>query len=117
VRYIHDVTIASGTSLNVFRDGGGEDLNLDHHRTAPMGNLFTNLNMGQGTRPFASGGRKDRGAYSGRGNTYWNLKRDSGGPLLLPDCDFGPLLNFVGAFGGNGVSAGLGWGWRWGLPS
>ena len=28
-------------------------------------NLFTNLNMGWGTRPFASGGRGDRGAHAG----------------------------------------------------
>ena len=43
----------------------GVDLNLDHHRTAPWGNLFTNLHLGCGTRPFASGGKKTRGAYSG----------------------------------------------------
>lgn len=29
---IHDVTVASGASMNVFRGGRGVDLNLDHHR-------------------------------------------------------------------------------------
>lgn len=42
---------------------------LSHHMTprstAPWANLFTNMNMGYGTRPFASGGRGDRGAHSG----------------------------------------------------
>ena len=31
----------------------------------PHNHLFTNLNMGRGSRPFASGGAKDRGSHSG----------------------------------------------------
>jgi hypothetical protein len=62
---IHDVTVTSGSSLNVVQNCRGKNLNLDMHRTAPFNNLFTNINMGAGTRPFASGGRADRGAYSG----------------------------------------------------
>lgn len=102
--YIHDVTVTSGSSLNVIMDGKGVDLNLDHHRTAPWGNLFTNLHLGCGTRPFASGGKKTRGAYSGILNTYYNLRRDPGldnkTRVPLPECAFGALLNFVGPFGG-----------------
>ena len=41
------------------------DLNIDCHRTAPWANLFTVLSLGLGTRPFASGGRSDRGAHAG----------------------------------------------------
>lgn len=42
---------------------------------------------------------------AGRGNTYWNLTSRSGAPLQLPTCGFGPLLNFVGNFAGDKVSA------------
>lgn len=31
----------------------------------PMANLFTNINLGRGTRAFQSSGRKDRGAHTG----------------------------------------------------
>lgn len=98
--FIHDITISDAASMNVVADSAGWNLNLDHHRTAPSLNLFTNLNMGVGTRPFASGGRSDRGAHSGRGNVYWGLHTKSGRPMGLPDCGFGPMLNFVGPFVG-----------------
>lgn len=98
--FIHDITVASSASMNVVQDSAGFNLNIDHHRTAPFSNLFTNLNMGHGTRPFQSGGRGDRGAHAGRGNTYWLLRSASGSPLVLPPCDFGPILNFVGPYQG-----------------
>ncbi|KAL4457386.1 hypothetical protein ABPG75_012251 [Micractinium tetrahymenae] len=98
--FIHDITIASSASMNVVQESAGFNLNIDHHRTAPFANLFTNLNMGYATRPFESGGRGDRGAHSGRGNTYWLLRSASGRPLVLPSCDFGPILNFVGPYQG-----------------
>ena len=37
---IHDITVASGATLNVFNDGYGVDLNLDHHRAGPYGELI-----------------------------------------------------------------------------
>lgn len=37
---------------------------------------------------------------AGRGNTYWLLRSASGSPLVLPPCDFGPILNFVGPYQG-----------------
>ncbi|PSC69079.1 band 7 [Micractinium conductrix] len=98
--FIHDISIASAASMNVVTESNGFNLNIDHHRTAPFANLFTNLNMGWGTRPFASGGRGDRGAHAGRGNTFWRLHSASGRPLYLPGCDFGPILNFVGNYQG-----------------
>lgn len=60
-------------------------------------NLFSNVDMGAGTRPFASGGAENRGAHSGANNTFWNLYGDK--QLALPPCDYGPLLTFVGDFG------------------
>lgn len=99
--YIHDYTVASSSSMNVLQDSSGRDLNLDHHRTAPFLNLFSNLNVGLGTRPFESGGKQSRGAHSGRGNTYWNLHSQSGRALNLPGCQFGPFLTFVGRYKGS----------------
>jgi hypothetical protein len=34
----------------------GIDINLDHHRSAPYSNLFTNLYLGWGSRAFAASG-------------------------------------------------------------
>lgn len=106
-RYIHDLTLASGASLNVLSDGGGVDCNIDLHRAAPHGNLFTDLNLGLGARPFASGGRSDRGAHSGRLNTFWNVRAGSGAALALPPCDFGPLLGFFGSYRGDACASKL----------
>lgn len=60
-------------------------------------NLFSNINFGAGTRPFASGGAGGRGAHSGANNTFWNLYASR--QLALPDCSYGPMLTFVGNFG------------------
>ncbi|PRW56123.1 band 7 [Chlorella sorokiniana] len=106
--FIHDLTVSSSSSMNVFVDCAGFNLNLDHHRTAPFSNLFTNLNHGYGTRAWASGGRSDRGAHSGRNNVYWGLRAANGHSLAMPACDFGPYLSFVGNYAG-GQCPKFGW--------
>ena len=58
---IHDVSVQSGAMLNVVTRGRGQDVNLDHHRQAPFANLFTDYDMGFGTRPFGSAGASPRG--------------------------------------------------------
>jgi hypothetical protein len=60
-----------------------------------MANLFSDISLGRCTRAFKSGGRRDRGAHTGRGATFWNLRCDAGKPVPLPSCDFGPNLSFV----------------------
>ena len=35
---------------------------------------------------------------------YWGLRAASGRPLVMPTCDFGPYLNFVGNYAGLPVS-------------
>ncbi|EFN59697.1 hypothetical protein CHLNCDRAFT_133242 [Chlorella variabilis] len=68
---IHDVSVQSGAMLNVVTRGRGQDVNLDHHRQAPFANLFTDYDMGFGTRPFGSAGASPRGAHSGgAGGTF-----------------------------------------------
>ena len=93
--FLHDVSIEWYTHGNVISDGSGSDLNLDHHRGAAFGNLFTNLQLGKGNRPFASSGAHGRGPHAGAHNTYWNLKSEN--CWVVPDADFGHFLTFAGA--------------------
>lgn len=64
-KWIHDLSVAYGASLNAFTAGRGLDLNVDHHRAGPWANLFTNINVGCGSRPFFSSGRQGKGAHAG----------------------------------------------------
>lgn len=60
--------------------------------------MRTRLNLGAGTRPFASGGTAPlRMPHSGARTVLWNVTaaRD----LALPPGDFGPVLTFVGVRG------------------
>ena len=92
--FIHDLTV-SHCAGNVFSDGRGEDLSLDHHRRAPYENLFTNLNVGKGSRIWQCGGGPDLGAHCGARGTFWNIQSDH--PVALPNKNFGPWsLNLVG---------------------
>lgn len=93
--FLHDVSIEWYTHGNVISDGSGSDLNLDHHRGAAFGNLFTNLHLGKGSRPFASSGAHGRGPHAGAHNTYWNIISDN--CWTLPDADFGHALVLAGA--------------------
>jgi Pectate lyase superfamily protein len=93
-KFVHDISVEWYALHTVFANGRGVDLNMDHHREANYSSLFSNLDLGAGTRPFNSGGSGDRGAHSGAYSTFWNLH--AAGPLRLPPADFGPLLNFIG---------------------
>jgi hypothetical protein len=102
-KFVHDISVEWYALHTVFANGGGVDLNMDHHREANYSSLFSNLDCGAGTRPFNSGGSGDRGAHSGAYSTFWNIHatgidhvNSSTQPLQLPPRDFGPLLNFIG---------------------
>jgi hypothetical protein len=91
----HDVSVSETTYGNVFRNGFGEDLCFDHHKTGPWGNLFTNLRTGKASRPFFSGGGANRGPYHGGAfNTLWNVQGEDA--MRLPPLDFAPSMNFIG---------------------
>lgn len=93
-KFIHDLTV-SHCAGNVFSDGRGMDLSLDHHRRAPYENLFTNLHVGKGTRIWRCGGGQELGAHCGARGTFWNIRSDR--PVTPPDKNFGPWsLNLVG---------------------
>jgi Pectate lyase superfamily protein len=91
--FVHDLTAEGGTT-SVFSSGKGLNVNLDHHRDAPYGILFTDIDLGKGTRAFDSGGAGDDGAHAAAYTTFWGLRSSTS--FGLPSADFGPLLNFVG---------------------
>lgn len=68
-RYYHDLASTDGSLLNVFTGGSALDLNL-HHAGAPLANLYSDLDAGQGSRLFVSVGGSAPGALT----TFWNLR-------------------------------------------
>ncbi|KAL4433787.1 hypothetical protein ABPG75_000228 [Micractinium tetrahymenae] len=98
-RFIHDLTLDVFSQECVYNNGRGKDMSLDMHRSAIHNNLWSNIDVGEGTRPFSSSGQTVRGAHAAANNTWWNIYSSAGTDLYLPDCDFGPLLNFVGQYG------------------
>jgi hypothetical protein len=102
--FVHDLSIDNYTTGTVWADGKGLDMNLDHHGRGNYGTLWTKLDLGAGTRPFASGGTAPlRMPHSGARTTLWNVTaaRD----LVLPPADFGPLMTFVSVRGIGGGGA------------
>lgn len=72
-KYHHDLSVESAYSIfNVFRNGKGTDICIDHHNHQVRNNLFTNLNVGIGTRLYTSGGN-DTPAGININETYWNI--------------------------------------------
>ncbi|KAL4423184.1 hypothetical protein ABPG77_000317 [Micractinium sp. CCAP 211/92] len=98
-RWYHDLSVDSFAAESVYSSGQAQDINIDCHRAATNNNLFSNINAGLGTRIFQSGGADTRGAQSGSNSTWWNVYASSRNPVNLPDCSFGPLLNFFGYWG------------------
>jgi hypothetical protein len=102
--FVHDISVESFASMNVFEKGKGINLNFDHHRVAPFGNLFTDINIGKGTRYFVSGGKPARGGRGAR-STFWKLYTDNCTEttkkcelLPVPNKDWGTDLMFIGTF-------------------
>ena len=94
-RFIHDITVSGFCSGNVIAGGRGTDLSLDHHRTAPHENLFTDLDAGAGSRLWKGGGGAALGKHCGTRGTFWNIRAAT--PLTYPPDAFGPpTINLVG---------------------
>jgi hypothetical protein len=91
-KYVHDLTVDGYAMGTVWSKGKGVDINMDHHGRAPYGTLWTDLDLGKGTRPFANGGAGNRLPPTAAYTTVWNV---GGGSLGLPPASEGPLLNFV----------------------
>lgn len=93
-RFMHDITVTSRSAGNVASRGTGLDVCFDHHRYAPHANLFTDIDVGEGSRMFQSGGGAALGRHSGAWETFWNVRARR--PQTWPR-GWGPdLMNLVG---------------------
>jgi len=97
-KFIHDLGLSANHAGNVFSDGKGVDLAFDHHKRAPHENLFTNIDVGAGTRIWKFGGGAALGKNCGTRGTFWNVQ--AARPIPPPPKSFGPsTLNLVGVNG------------------
>lgn len=93
-KFIHDLCV-SGSAGNVYANGRGRNVSFDHHRNVPYENLYTNIDVGEGTEIWRSGGGEALGAHCAARGTFWNIR--AANPFPLPDADWGPWsMNFVG---------------------
>ncbi|KAF8072832.1 hypothetical protein HT031_000492 [Scenedesmus sp. PABB004] len=108
-RFVHDVTVAGTEHGSVFSGGRGLDLNLDAHRSSPYANLFTDIALGLGTRPFEASGDAAWGVtHSAAYATFHNLSASL--RFRLPRPDYGPLVTAVGlATDDTEQPPGMGW--------
>jgi hypothetical protein len=81
-RFMHDITVTRGSAGNVAASGRGVDICFDHHRYAPHANLFTDIDLGEGSRMFQSGGGAALGRHSAAWETFWCIRarRTQNGP-------------------------------------
>jgi hypothetical protein len=94
-RFIHDITVETGAG-NVASSGRGTDLSFDHHKRAPYENVFTDIDLGLGTRMWKCGGGADLGRQCGARGTFWNIRAEK--PQRHPG-NFGPpSINLVALF-------------------
>jgi hypothetical protein len=101
-KYIHDLTVDGYALATVWSKGKGVDMNMDHHGRAPYGTLWTDLDLGRGSRAFDNGGAGNRLPPTASYTTVWNLRGT--GPIELPPGDYGPNMNHV-ASGKGGAPA------------
>jgi pectate lyase-like protein len=94
-KFIHDLGVSKNHAGNVFSNGSGVDLNFDHHRRAPYENLYTDLDVGLGSRMWACGGGRSLGKHCGARGTFWGIRAQR--PQKYPGPNFGPVsMNLVG---------------------
>jgi hypothetical protein len=102
VKYVHDLTVDGYAMGTVWSKGKGVDMNMDHHGRAPYGTLWTDLDLGRGTRAFDNGGASNRLPPTASYTTTWNLRGAQA--LDFPPTSYGPNMNFVSSSKGTGPS-------------
>lgn len=85
MRFVHDISVSQCAGV-VVSEGRGEDLCFDHHKRAPYEILFTDIDIGKGTRPWKSGGGAGLGKHAAARVTFWNVR--GAGPLPEPPKNF-----------------------------
>jgi hypothetical protein len=99
-RYVHDLTVDGYAMGTVWSKGKGVDMNMDHHGRAPYGTLWTDLDLGRGSRAYDNGGAGNRLPPTASYTTSWNLRGT--GNVEFPPGSYGPNMNFVGVGAGSG---------------
>lgn len=93
--YVHDLTVESAASGNVFEAGRANDMAFDHHKRGPFANVFTDIDCGEGNRIWRCGGGANLGLHSAGWETFWNLRGLAAMPP--PPKGWGPsTLNIIG---------------------
>lgn len=78
----HDTDVANNANLNVVMRSRFKDYVCSHHGGAPHHNLFTDIDVGLGTRVFVdSGGSTSAMPHNGPGEVFWNLRKATGAPI------------------------------------
>ncbi|PRW05792.1 cytosolic phosphoglucose isomerase isoform A [Chlorella sorokiniana] len=97
----HDVGTGFAGQLGVFMNGRSSDGNLDLHRGLAGPTLYTNINVGKGSKALVSGGPKAAGPNTLAFSTWWGIA--TGQPAApnksdkkAGNCAFGPSINLVG---------------------
>ncbi len=94
--FFHDIGTSYFNHGNVFKNGKGVQLRLDHHKGVNFENLFCNLDVGPGEEVWKSGGGRNIGRHCGARGTFWALH--SKNQIPLPPKGFAPdSINIVGA--------------------
>ncbi|MCC6221648.1 MAG: hypothetical protein IT291_10455 [Deltaproteobacteria bacterium] len=75
--FIHEISVDAKANGNVFRASQGEDISFDHHSYSPFANLFSDINVGEGSRPWYSSGNPDV-FKSGAWEVFWNIHTNKG---------------------------------------
>ena len=79
----------------MYKNGKGINLSFDHHKKAPYENLFSNIDVGEGSDIWRCGGGRDLGKHCGARGTFWNITSNQN--LHWPPEEFGPdSMNLIG---------------------
>ncbi|KAF8061410.1 hypothetical protein HT031_004501 [Scenedesmus sp. PABB004] len=71
--FYHELLVAGYSAHNVFSNGTGTDVCLDHHGGAPHNNLWTDIDLGSGQAAMRWSGAPQHFPFAGSNNTFWNV--------------------------------------------
>ena len=70
----------------------GTDVSIELLWAAPSGNLFTDIDFGEGSAPF---GWVTRGQDAAGDNAFWNLRASRAPNITLPPLTWAPRVSWV----------------------
>ncbi|KAF8061409.1 hypothetical protein HT031_004500 [Scenedesmus sp. PABB004] len=71
--FYHELLVAGYSAHNVFSNGTGTDVCLDHHGGAPHNNLWTDIDLGSGQAAMRWSGAPQHFPFAGSNNVFWNV--------------------------------------------